>query len=279
MLTSHRSAVEIDLPVRYGGLLVRFVSGARTPETGGQPRVTVKGVQGPVEHETIYERTWAKYVWLVLKDDRSACTMSLRPSCETPSLETPRTPRNGPEHHDICRPSAAHRPLARAGRSQMLRTCCPGLFPHPRSGRREKYRFVSRLSSLLRQVEKQDPQLAADLKREVDALSGRRAFGLNFERHIPETVELPRPTGTGEATRSESCRIEAVKPERCRPIGVCGGLKAFGGPAGAGWPTWSRKQDSEPELIRATSRAVRRFGGSRRIPRSDLPGADLYWQG
>ena len=49
---------------------------------------------------------------------------------------------------------------------------------------------MSRLSNLLRQVETQDPQLAADLKREVEALSGRRAFGLNFERHIPETVEL-----------------------------------------------------------------------------------------
>lgn len=50
---------------------------------------------------------------------------------------------------------------------------------------------MSRLNSLLRQVEKQDRQLAADLRREVDALSRRRAFGLNFERHIPETVELP----------------------------------------------------------------------------------------
>ena len=53
---------------------------------------------------------------------------------------------------------------------------------------------MSRLSNLLRQVEAQDPQLAADLKREVEALSGRRAFGLNFERHIPETVELPNRT-------------------------------------------------------------------------------------
>ena len=53
---------------------------------------------------------------------------------------------------------------------------------------------MSRLSNLLRQVETQDPQLAADLKREVEALSSRRAFGLNFERHIPETVELPNRT-------------------------------------------------------------------------------------
>ncbi len=61
---------------------------------------------------------------------------------------------------------------------------------------------MSRLSSLLRQVETQDPQLAADLKREVDALAGRRAFGLNFERHIPETLELPnRPVRRGDKVR------------------------------------------------------------------------------
>ena len=61
---------------------------------------------------------------------------------------------------------------------------------------------MSRLSNLFRQVETQDPQLAADLKREIEALSGRRAFGLNFERHIPETVELPhRPVGRGDKVR------------------------------------------------------------------------------
>lgn len=61
---------------------------------------------------------------------------------------------------------------------------------------------MSRLSNLLRQVEAQDPQLAADLQQEVEALSGRRAFGLNFERHIPETVELPgRPVRRGDKVR------------------------------------------------------------------------------
>jgi len=61
---------------------------------------------------------------------------------------------------------------------------------------------LSRLSNLLRQVEAQDPQLAADLQREVEAMSGRRAFGLNFERHIPETVELPhRPVRRGDKVR------------------------------------------------------------------------------
>ena len=61
---------------------------------------------------------------------------------------------------------------------------------------------MSRLSNLLRQVENLDPQLAVDLKLEVEALSGRRAFGLNFERHIPETVELPnRPVRRGDKVR------------------------------------------------------------------------------
>ncbi len=61
---------------------------------------------------------------------------------------------------------------------------------------------MSRLSSLLRQVETLDELLGADLKREVEALSERRAFGLNFERHIPETVELPdRPVRRGDKVR------------------------------------------------------------------------------
>ncbi len=61
---------------------------------------------------------------------------------------------------------------------------------------------MSRLSSLLRQVENRDAQLAADLRQEVEALAGRRAFGLNFERHVPETVELPgRPVRRGDKVR------------------------------------------------------------------------------
>lgn len=50
---------------------------------------------------------------------------------------------------------------------------------------------MSRLNDLLRRLTTSDPALAADLKREVDALADRRAFGLNFERHAPEAVELP----------------------------------------------------------------------------------------
>lgn len=37
----------------------------------------------------------------------------------------------------------------------------------------------------------ENPGLADDLQREYDALADRRSFGLNFERHVPEAVELP----------------------------------------------------------------------------------------
>jgi adenine-specific DNA-methyltransferase len=50
---------------------------------------------------------------------------------------------------------------------------------------------VSRVNDLLRQLRDKEPQLAQDLEREVAALADRRAFGLNFERHVPEAVELP----------------------------------------------------------------------------------------
>jgi adenine-specific DNA-methyltransferase len=71
---------------------------------------------------------------------------------------------------------------------------------------------MSRLSNLLRQVQQGDPQLAADLEREVKALSERRAFGLNFERHVPETVELAgRPVRKGDKVRFLAPRGEAPR--------------------------------------------------------------------
>lgn len=61
---------------------------------------------------------------------------------------------------------------------------------------------MSKLTDLLRQVERKDPQLAADLEREYKALSSRRAFGLNFERHHPESTEIPgRRVRKGEKVR------------------------------------------------------------------------------
>jgi adenine-specific DNA-methyltransferase len=61
---------------------------------------------------------------------------------------------------------------------------------------------VSRFSQLIKHAEQLNPQLAADLAREYEAVSGRRAFGLNFERHAPETVELPgRPVRVNDKVR------------------------------------------------------------------------------
>lgn len=50
---------------------------------------------------------------------------------------------------------------------------------------------MSRLTDLLAQVKAKDAQLGGDLEREYKVLSSRLPFGLNFERHTPEVVELP----------------------------------------------------------------------------------------
>jgi len=66
---------------------------------------------------------------------------------------------------------------------------------------------VSRLTDLLAKVKAKDSLLGTDLEREFKALSTRLPFGLNFERHSPEAVELPlRPIRKGDKVR--------VLPER-----------------------------------------------------------------
>lgn len=58
---------------------------------------------------------------------------------------------------------------------------------------------MSRLTDLLAKTKAKDPQLGADLEREFKLLSSRLPFGLNFERHSPEIVELPlRPIRKGD---------------------------------------------------------------------------------
>lgn len=49
--------------------------------------------------------------------------------------------------------------------------------------------MASELDVLLDKVD--DPALRADLKRQVDLLRARRRFGLVFEEHLPERVQLP----------------------------------------------------------------------------------------
>lgn len=66
---------------------------------------------------------------------------------------------------------------------------------------------MSRLTDLIAQAKSSDAQLGADLEREFRVLSSRLPFGLNFERHRPEAVELPqRPVRKGDKVR--------VLPER-----------------------------------------------------------------
>jgi len=49
---------------------------------------------------------------------------------------------------------------------------------------------MSRLTDLLRDTKQLDPQLGRDLEEVIIPLQKRLPFGLNFERHAPEAVEL-----------------------------------------------------------------------------------------
>jgi adenine-specific DNA-methyltransferase len=74
---------------------------------------------------------------------------------------------------------------------------------------------VSRLTDLIAQAKSQSPQLGADLEREFKALSSRLPFGLNFERHRPEVVELPlRPIRKGDKVRVLPSRGSAKKGDQ-----------------------------------------------------------------
>lgn len=71
---------------------------------------------------------------------------------------------------------------------------------------------MSRLTELLRQARKADKQLGDDLEKEFAALMKRRTFGLVFEQHQPEAVELPgRAVRRGDKVRVLPPRGE-VKP-------------------------------------------------------------------
>lgn len=61
---------------------------------------------------------------------------------------------------------------------------------------------MSRLTDLIASVKAKDPALGADLDKEFKVLSSRLPFGLNFERHRPEAVELPlRAVRRGDKVR------------------------------------------------------------------------------
>ncbi len=74
---------------------------------------------------------------------------------------------------------------------------------------------MSSLTELIAQAKAKDPQMGADLEREIKALSARRAFGLNFERHRPEVVELPeRPVRKGDKVRVLPARGSTAKGDQ-----------------------------------------------------------------
>lgn len=61
---------------------------------------------------------------------------------------------------------------------------------------------MSRLTDLIAKTKNKDSALGAELDREFKILSSRLPFGLNFERHSPEAVELPlRPIRKGDKVR------------------------------------------------------------------------------
>lgn len=74
---------------------------------------------------------------------------------------------------------------------------------------------MSRLTDLIAQAKAKDTQLGADLDMEFKVLSSRLPFGLNFERHRPEAVELPqRPIRKGNKVRVLSPRGSLKKGDQ-----------------------------------------------------------------
>lgn len=74
---------------------------------------------------------------------------------------------------------------------------------------------MSRLTDLIAQAKAKDAQLGADLDKEFKVLSSRLPFGLNFERHRPEAVELPqRPIRKGDKVRVLSPRGSMKKGDQ-----------------------------------------------------------------
>jgi len=73
---------------------------------------------------------------------------------------------------------------------------------------------MSRLTDLIASVKSKDPQIGAELENEFREHASRLAFGLNFERHRPEVVELPRRgVRKGDKVRKLTLRGEKAKSD------------------------------------------------------------------
>jgi len=77
---------------------------------------------------------------------------------------------------------------------------------------------VSRLTDLLNHARSLDAQLGADLEAEFRALRKRRTFGLVFEQHRPEAVELPNRL----VRRGDKVRILPPRGETGAGASACG---------------------------------------------------------
>ncbi|MCT2008384.1 site-specific DNA-methyltransferase [Micrococcus lylae] len=74
---------------------------------------------------------------------------------------------------------------------------------------------MSHLSDLLRQARSENPALGAELERAFRELTQRRRFGLVFEHHRPEAVELPnRPVRKGDKVHILPPRGETKKGDQ-----------------------------------------------------------------
>ncbi len=91
---------------------------------------------------------------------------------------------------------------------------------------------MSRLTDLLRQARKVDPQLGADLEAEIGALK-QRSFGLVYEQHRPGAVELPGRFAV--ATRFGYCQPAVT---RSRTINVSGESTEWQGQTASALPIW-----------------------------------------
>lgn len=88
---------------------------------------------------------------------------------------------------------------------------------------------MSRLTDLLRAAKQLDPRLGEDLEAEIRPLQKRLPFGLNFERHAPEAVELAghkvrkgskvrvlAPRGSTERGDQRLWRVDAITGDTAR---------------------------------------------------------------
>lgn len=103
---------------------------------------------------------------------------------------------------------------------------------------------MSRLTELLRQVRKADAQLGTDLEAEVAALTKCRTFGLVFEQHQPEAVELPGRV----VRRGDKVRVLPPRGGQRQVTNGCGGHLGSSASTGSVWLISRSSTSKNPRL-------------------------------